>query len=70
MPVRARILRMTMVVCWCAFRNKALVPEFAQISHPHQQCPEPEKHQKDGGVATEFTLDWCRVDRTDAQGRE
>ena len=70
MPVRARFLRMMMVVCWFALRNKALVPEFAQISHSHHQCPEPEEHQKDGGVAAEFTLDWCCVDRADGQDRE
>ncbi len=69
MPVRVWILQM-MLVFWFAARNKALVPEFAKISHPHQQGPEPEKHQKDGGVAAEFTLDWCRVDRADGQGRE
>jgi hypothetical protein len=61
---------MTMSVFWFAFGHQALVPEFAQVSHPHQQGPESEKHQKDRGIAADFTLDRRRLDWAGGQGRE
>jgi hypothetical protein len=59
-----------MIVFWFAFRDQALVPEFAQISHPHQQGPESEKHEKGRGIAADLTLDRRRLDGADGQDRE
>jgi len=47
--------------------NVALVPQFPQVAHPHEQRPKAKQHEQHGRIAGDFALDRGRAGLVDGQ---